>query len=167
MIISSNHDFGTISDALPYGTGYKDTPIIIKDNVWIGMHVVILQGVILAEGTIVGAGSVVTKSSSYCSIVAGNPAKEINKRDIHTYEMLKARQAYLNDIRGFNYYSLIQNAKKYTKLKKLIKHQDVIYDYMLDNFNPKNARRMLYKYAQSNEFFFESDENGFYIRAKY
>ena len=52
-------------------------PIIIKDDVWIGMNCIILKGVTIGEGAIVGAGSVVTKDVPPWTLVAGNPAKVI------------------------------------------------------------------------------------------
>ncbi len=52
-------------------------PIIISDDVWIGMNVIILKGVTIGEGAIIGAGSVVTKDIPAWCVAAGNPAKVI------------------------------------------------------------------------------------------
>lgn len=52
----------------------KTAPVIIEDNVWIGMNAVILKGVTIGENSIVAAGSVVSKSVPANVIVAGNPA---------------------------------------------------------------------------------------------
>jgi acetyltransferase-like isoleucine patch superfamily enzyme len=52
-------------------------PITIEDNVWIGMHCIILKGVTIGEGAIVGAGSVVAKDVEPWTVVAGNPARLI------------------------------------------------------------------------------------------
>ena len=49
-------------------------PVTIRDNVWIGMHAVILKGVEIGENSVVAAGSVVTKSVPANVVVAGNPA---------------------------------------------------------------------------------------------
>jgi acetyltransferase-like isoleucine patch superfamily enzyme len=57
-------------------------PIKICDNVWIGAHCIILPGVTIGEGSVVGAGSIVTKDVLPHTIVAGNPAKLIEKKDI-------------------------------------------------------------------------------------
>ena len=57
-------------------------PIIIKDNVWIGMSAIILKGVTVGEGAIVAAGSVVTKDVPPHTIVAGVPARVI-KKDVY------------------------------------------------------------------------------------
>lgn len=54
-------------------------PVIIGDNVWIGAHCIILPGIIIGDGAVVGAGSVVTKSVPAKTVVAGNPARPIEK----------------------------------------------------------------------------------------
>ena len=55
-------------------------PIVIDDDVWIGINSVIMRGVKIGKGAIIGSNSVVTKNVLPYSIVAGNPAKEIKKR---------------------------------------------------------------------------------------
>ena len=52
----------------------KTAPVIISDNVWIGMNATILKGVTIGENSVVAAGSVVTKSVPANVVVAGNPA---------------------------------------------------------------------------------------------
>lgn len=71
-IITTNHDFNDLEHHQPG----KD--IIIGENCWIAMNVMILPGVVLGPRTMVGAGSVVTKSfeKGNC-IIAGNPAMKI------------------------------------------------------------------------------------------
>jgi len=55
------------------------SPVIIKNNVWIGESVSVLPGVTIGEGTIVGANSVVTKSLPDFVIAVGIPARAIKK----------------------------------------------------------------------------------------
>ena len=52
-------------------------PVVIKDNVFIGAHTIVLKGVTIGENSVVGAGSVVTKSIPANEIWGGNPAKFI------------------------------------------------------------------------------------------
>ena len=54
--------------------------IIIKNDVWIGAHSIILGGVTINNGVIVAANSVVTKNVPAYSIVGGSPAKVIGYR---------------------------------------------------------------------------------------
>ena len=59
----------------------NSAPIVIKDDAWIGMNVIVLKGVTIGRGSVVGAGSVVTKDVPDWTIVAGNPAKVVKKID--------------------------------------------------------------------------------------
>jgi len=59
---------------------HKNNCVFIGDGVWIGEKAIILKRVKIGEGAIVGAGSVVTKDVKKYTIVAGNPARVINKR---------------------------------------------------------------------------------------
>lgn len=79
FITDFNHNF--TSRKIPINSqGCTAKPVVIADDVWIGAHSIILPGVRIGKGAIIGAGSVVTKSVKPYTIVAGNPAKEINKR---------------------------------------------------------------------------------------
>ena len=52
-------------------------PIVIEDDVFIGMNCIILKGVTIGARSVVAAGSVVTKSIPSGCIAGGNPAKVI------------------------------------------------------------------------------------------
>ena len=54
-------------------------PVIIGDNVWLGINVVVLKGVEIGANTVIGANSLVTKNIPANVIAAGNPCKEIAK----------------------------------------------------------------------------------------
>ena len=55
-------------------------PVVIEDNVWIGMRATILGGVTLGRGCVVAAGAIVTKDVPPLTIVAGVPAKPVGMR---------------------------------------------------------------------------------------
>lgn len=52
-------------------------PVVIEDDVFLGLNVVVLKGVTIGRGTVVGAGSVVTNNLPAFSIAAGKPAKVV------------------------------------------------------------------------------------------
>jgi acetyltransferase-like isoleucine patch superfamily enzyme len=54
-------------------------PIIIEDDVFIGMNCLVLKGVTIGHGSVIGAGSVVTKDIPPGVIVGGNPARIIRE----------------------------------------------------------------------------------------
>lgn len=57
-------------------------PIKIEDGVWIGARAIILPGVTIGEGAIVAAGAVVTKSVEPWTVVGGNPAMMLKRREL-------------------------------------------------------------------------------------
>jgi acetyltransferase-like isoleucine patch superfamily enzyme len=56
-------------------------PVTIGDRAWIGYRAMVLPGVTIGEGAVVAAGAVVTRDVAPYTIVAGNPAVEIGKRN--------------------------------------------------------------------------------------
>ena len=63
-------------------TSGTTAPVVIEQDVWIGMNCIILKGVTIGRGAIVAAGSVVIKDVDPNSLYAGNPAvkiKSLNK----------------------------------------------------------------------------------------
>lgn len=73
-IVSSNHTFNDKVKPIALQP-LKNIGILIKDNVWIGCNVAILDGVVIGSGAVIGAGSVVTKKVSDYTVNAGVPAK--------------------------------------------------------------------------------------------
>lgn len=57
-------------------------PITIGDSAWIGARAIILPGRKVGEGAVVAAGAVVTRDVEPWTVVAGNPARVIKKRDL-------------------------------------------------------------------------------------
>jgi lipopolysaccharide O-acetyltransferase len=70
----------------PSSRKLSTSPIIIKDNVWIGEGVCIMAGVTIGFGSIIGALSVVTKSIPDYSIAVGSPAEVIKEYDFEKEE---------------------------------------------------------------------------------
>ncbi|MCB4807310.1 CatB-related O-acetyltransferase [Tamlana sp. 62-3] len=83
-------------------------PVTIKNDVWIGADVIILDGVTIGNGAIIGAKSVVTKDVPDYAIVGGVPAKIIKYR--FSDEMIKE----LKRLKWWNWDD--NKLKKYNKL---------------------------------------------------
>jgi len=52
-------------------------PVIIGDNVWLGVNATILKGVTIGQNSVIGANSLVTSDIPRDVIAAGNPCKVI------------------------------------------------------------------------------------------
>lgn len=73
-LISANHDPDDFDRHLP------GEPIVIGNNVWIGMNAVVLPGVKIGDNVIIGAGSVVTSDIPSNVIAAGNPCRVLREK---------------------------------------------------------------------------------------
>lgn len=78
-IVASNHNFADRDKPIML-QGSTGQGISIEDDVWIGTHGVILDGVTVGKGSVIAAGSVVTKNVAPYSVVAGVPARLIRNR---------------------------------------------------------------------------------------
>ena len=79
-IYSMNHVYNDKNQSIRSQGLVTKGGVVIEDDVWIGAHCCILDGVHIGKGSVIGAGSVVTKNVPEYSVVAGNPAKLIKKR---------------------------------------------------------------------------------------
>lgn len=61
-----------------------EVAIVVEEDVWLGVNVVVLKGVTIGRGAVVGAGAVVTKSIPPFEIWAGIPAHRIGIRSAPT-----------------------------------------------------------------------------------
>lgn len=86
-IHTSNHRYEHAT-MIPYDSKSILKKVTIEKNVWIGDRVMIAPGVTIGEGSVVAMGSVVTKDVPKYSLVGGNPAKIIKKRDLRHYKRL-------------------------------------------------------------------------------
>lgn len=79
-IITSAHK-GDIMEKPVLHSAIEFKKVIIEDDSDIGVGAIILPGVTIGKGAVIGAGSIVTKDVSPYTVVAGNPAKIIKRRD--------------------------------------------------------------------------------------
>lgn len=75
-------------------------PVVIEDDCWLGINVVVCPGVTVGRGTVVGANAVVTSSTLPYSIVAGAPARLIGQR-LGFYPPISIRADSIEDIPYF------------------------------------------------------------------
>lgn len=59
---------------------HKVQDVVIEDDVLVGSSATIFPGVVIGKGAVIGAGAVVNKNVESYTIVAGVPAKVINRR---------------------------------------------------------------------------------------
>ena len=69
--------------------------VVIEDDCWLGVNVVVMSGVTIGKGSVIGANSVVTKNIEPYSVMAGVPAAFLKKR--LEFE-LKSHLEFSNDL---------------------------------------------------------------------
>jgi len=80
--IDHDHEM-TVGDVPMNKEACPEAAIVLEDDVWLGVNVVVLKGVTIGRGAVVGAGAVVTKSIPPYEIWAGIPARKIGERAGH------------------------------------------------------------------------------------
>jgi acetyltransferase-like isoleucine patch superfamily enzyme len=73
--------------------------IFVDDNAWLGVNVIILDGVRIGKGSVIGAGSVVTQDVPDGAIAVGVPARVIAMRS-NLPILPSERQEFLSPQRG-------------------------------------------------------------------
>lgn len=83
------HDGGTLVLRKFDPTLEVTAPIVVGNDVYIGMNSMILPGVVIGDNVVVGAGSIVTKDLPSNGVYAGVPAR-----------FVKSLDDYLESVRG-------------------------------------------------------------------
>ena|ERR1039457_5351850 len=73
-LCTGNHDWGDPA------FGLTVSPIVIREDAWVGAKAIICPGVKMGAGAVAAAGSVVTKRLEPYTIYSGNPAEAVKTR---------------------------------------------------------------------------------------
>ncbi len=98
-ILSCNHNYDQDVKFLPFDNKMIMKKVVIKDYCWVGRNVMIMPGVTIGVASIIAAGSVVTKDVSDYTVVGGNPAMLIKKRDEVRINALILSGQCINDLK--------------------------------------------------------------------
>jgi acetyltransferase-like isoleucine patch superfamily enzyme len=79
LIVPYQHAFDDVSRPIAEQGG-QAKPVVIEDDVYLGMGVRVLLGVTVGRGAVVGAGAVVRRDVAPHTVVAGVPARPLRSR---------------------------------------------------------------------------------------
>ncbi len=79
-LVGFNHGFADPQQPI-FKQPHTSKGIVLGEDIWIGAHATIVDGVKIGSHSIVAAGAVVTKDVPAYAIVGGNPARVIRLRD--------------------------------------------------------------------------------------
>lgn len=105
---SHNYDAQDLT-SLPFDNRMHVAPVVIGRYVWIADSVIILPGVTIGDGAVIGAGAVVAKSIPPYTVVAGNPAQIIKRRNSKRFDELAAKDSYVYLIHGHSKTNIPKN----------------------------------------------------------
>lgn len=76
FLCCASHDIASATMELTYA------PITIGSDAWVAARAIVMPGVTIGDGAVVAAGAVVTKDVEPWTVVGGNPAKFIKRREL-------------------------------------------------------------------------------------
>lgn len=98
-VLFITHDGGTLLFRKDVPDLEITAPIIVGNDVYIGVRSIILPGVTIGDNCVIGAGSIVTRDVPSNSVVAGVPAKVIKSTDGYL-QKLKENSLGLGHLKG-------------------------------------------------------------------
>lgn len=97
--VSGSHNYCSPDlRAVPYDERQIDLPVIVERNVWVAGNVSIAPGTHIGEGSVIAMGAVVAGEIPPHSVVVGQKARPIKKRDIEQYNALVEQGLIYNKI---------------------------------------------------------------------
>jgi acetyltransferase-like isoleucine patch superfamily enzyme len=85
FILTLGHDYNSSDFPL------KGLPVVIEDDVWIGIRAVVMPGVTLGRGSVIAANATVTRDTEPWGVYAGSPARKIGERRQQEYHSIYYR----------------------------------------------------------------------------
>ncbi len=92
-VFSHNHNWKS-EKYLPYDEENIIRPVKVGDAVWIGANVTLAPGAEVGDGAIISSGAVVFGKVAPGTIVRGNPAVEIGKREEEVFRSLLEKRQF-------------------------------------------------------------------------
>ncbi|NGO48122.1 acyltransferase [Streptomyces ureilyticus] len=94
-LLGFNH--GMAPDRPVFQQPHTSRGITVGDDVWIGSHVVVVDGVTIGDHCVIGAGAVVTKDLADWTVAAGNPARPLRDRRDNAARPSRTDHAHASD----------------------------------------------------------------------
>lgn len=95
VLYTTSHNYK--GELLPFDNTNINRPVIIEDNVWIGMNVTIAPGTIIREGAIIGLGSRIFGEIPERAIIGSGNLNIIGYRDKEHYLNLKFKKKFCKE----------------------------------------------------------------------
>lgn len=117
-VLFVTHDGGTLIFRQYVNDLEITKPIVVGNNVYIGVRSIILPGVTIGNNVIVAAGAVVTKDVPDNCVVGGVPATIIKSSDEY-FEKIKAESLHLGHLKSKQKDEALREYYHYHKKRKL------------------------------------------------